>query len=67
MSSLNEFERQIEDIEIQLSCRLWGYAPVQAEGTIVGKPLYFRARWEEWSFAVTDSEDVDPVDISFPE
>ena len=29
-----------------------GNCPVQAEGTIDGKPFYFRARHEHWSFHV---------------
>jgi len=28
-------------------------APVQYEGTIDGRPFYFRARWNAWYFAVT--------------
>ena len=62
-----EYERHIRNDAIQLECRLDGYCPVQAEGTVMGKQLYFRARWHEWSFSVADSEDVDPVDIQFPE
>lgn len=31
---------------------LGGNCPVQAEGTVCGKPFYFRARWEHWSFRV---------------
>ncbi|HYW06630.1 MAG TPA: hypothetical protein VE913_06725 [Longimicrobium sp.] len=36
-------------------------APVQAAGTIAGRPLYFRARWREWSFAVADEAWSDAV------
>ncbi len=67
MSSLTEFERRIEDETLQLHCRIWGYAPVQAEGTVAGKQLYFRARHDGWSFAVAASAGVDPVDICFPD
>jgi hypothetical protein len=42
-------------------------APVQAEGTILGKPFYFRARHEHWSFAVSENPGVDPIDIQTPE
>lgn len=38
-------------------------APVQAAGMIAGCPLYFRARWREWSFAIGDEEWSDPVCI----
>lgn len=31
---------------------LGGNCPVQAEGTISGKPFYFRARGEHWKFSV---------------
>jgi hypothetical protein len=50
-----------------LQCRLYGQAPVQAEGTVIGKRFYFRARWDSWSFSVADSEDIDPVDVQLPE
>ena len=36
---------------------LGGNCPVQAEGTIDGRPFYFRARGSAWSFGVGD----DPV------
>ena len=64
---MREAEREIQDDAIQLRCRLYGHGPVQAEGTIIGKRLYFRARWDEWSFSVASSEDGDPVDIQLPE
>ncbi len=38
-------------------------APVQAEGTIAGRPFYFRARHDGWTFAVADQPEVDPVEI----
>lgn len=38
--------------------------PVQAEGSIASHPFYFRARWDRWSFAVSLSPSVDPVDVS---
>lgn len=33
-----------------------GQCPMQAEGTINGKPFYFRARGEHWSFSVGDGD-----------
>lgn len=33
---------------------VWGAAPVQAFGTVLGRELYFRARHEQWSFEVAD-------------
>ena len=29
-----------------------GWCPVQAEGTVGGKPFYFRARGNQWSMAI---------------
>lgn len=34
-----------------------GYCPVQSEGWVAGRPYYFRARGEKWTFGVGD----DPV------
>ena len=36
-----------------------GNCPVQAEGTIAGKPFYFRARGSRWTMGIGD----DPVSI----
>jgi hypothetical protein len=36
-------------------------APVQAEGTIAGKPFYFRARGTEWAFTVSMRPGGDPA------
>jgi hypothetical protein len=36
-------------------------APVQAEGTIAGHAFYFRARGEEWTFALAERFSDDPV------
>jgi len=42
-------------------------APVQAEGTIRGKPFYFRARHGSWSFAPAMKPSVDPKALVLPE
>ncbi len=42
-----------------------GKCPVQAYGTVDGQPFYFRARWDEWSFAIAEM-DGDPVLINSP-
>jgi len=44
-----------------------GSAPVQAWGTINGRPFYFRARHAHWSFAVSLDPTVDPADIAYPD
>jgi hypothetical protein len=42
-------------------------APVQAEGTVGGRPFYFRARHDEGSFAVAEVDGVDPADFEASE
>jgi hypothetical protein len=42
-------------------------APAQAEGTIRGKPFYFRARHGSWSFAAAMKPNVDPKALVLPE
>lgn len=41
-----------------------GNCPVQAEGTIAGKPFYFRARGRRWSLEVEDRDADDDTSIS---
>ncbi len=50
----------MEDLHYIFTCTA---APVQAEGTVGGKPFYFRSRHEYWSFSVSEDPNVDPVDI----
>src|SRR5437867_441378 len=42
-------------------------APVQAEGTVCGKPFYFRARHSSWSFAAARKPNLDPKALLLPE
>jgi hypothetical protein len=42
---------------------LYGACPVQGEGVVDGRPWYFRARHDEWSFSVAAASDGDPVGI----
>jgi hypothetical protein len=37
-----------------------GNCPVQAEGTIEGKPFYFRARGESWSLGIGGEPVLEP-------
>lgn len=46
-----------------LSGFLSGYCPVQGEGFLDGKPWYFRARHDGWSFSVAESTEIDPIDV----
>jgi hypothetical protein len=39
-------------------------APVQAEGTVMGRPFYFRARGEFWRFAVSEDPDMPAEHVS---
>lgn len=60
---MSEPERYVENTALGLRYKLYGVAPVQAEGWITGKPFYFRARGNEWSFSVATSGDADPVEV----
>jgi hypothetical protein len=42
------------DIVLKRTCDA---APVQYEGTVNGRPFYFRARWDAWSFSIADTLD----------
>jgi hypothetical protein len=57
--SSNDPERHVEDAAQGLSCRIWGQAPVQADGRVNGSPMYFRARHDAWEFTLCTSHDID--------
>jgi hypothetical protein len=38
-------------------------APVQAEGTVAGRPFYFRARGNTWEFTVAERDRDDPAGL----
>ncbi len=40
--------------EFDASFEVYGQAPVQAFGSVLGRELYFRARHDGWSFDVAD-------------
>lgn len=42
-----------------------GNCPVQAEGTIAGKPFYFRARGDHWSIRIGDDPHRYGVNLDF--
>ena len=58
---------EFENIELNIRGKIYGSAPVQAYGTINGFPFYFRARWDAWSFAISENPQIDPVDIQLEE
>ena len=39
---------------------IYGNCPVQGEGSVAGKPFYFRARWEHWSMGIGGDPVVEP-------
>ena len=55
--------QEIENTGLTLKGKIFGLAPVQATGTVNGFPFYFRARYDFWTFAISENEKVDPVDI----
>lgn len=57
----------IENNDLKLIGKIYGSAPVQADGTVNGYPFYFRARWDEWSFAISENPNISPVDIQLIE
>jgi hypothetical protein len=52
------------EVEYRFTCEA---APVQAEGVIDGRPFYFRARHEEWTFSVAEQPGLHPADIDSSE
>lgn len=57
---LFEPKRHVLDATLQLDCTIYGRGPVQADGRLIGHPLYFRARHAGWSFTLCVNADVDP-------
>jgi hypothetical protein len=53
-----------DNVQYEYTCTA---APVQAEGTIAGKRFYFRSRDQEWTFSVSESQEIDPVEITSAE
>ena len=45
------------DVEFGLDYAIRGEHPVQAHGVISDHPLFFRAKWDAWSFTVCISSD----------
>lgn len=54
-----EPERHIRDAELDLECRIYGYAPVQGDGQLAGRSIYFRARFTNWSFCLAIDPGID--------
>ncbi len=52
----------MDDLSLSYAFTTTG-APVQAEGTVAGHRFYFRARYDRWSFGLTEDPAADPVDV----
>jgi hypothetical protein len=61
VGSIYEPERHVRDADLGLECHIWGYAPVQGDGRLAGRPFYFRARHSGWSFTLCTNADIDPA------
>jgi hypothetical protein len=59
VGSIYEPERRVHDEALGLECVICGHAPVQADGRLLGHPLYFRARWFSWTFTLCTNADID--------
>jgi hypothetical protein len=59
--------QEFENTELKLKGKIYGYGPVQAEGTVKGFPFYFRSRHDTWTFSISENPDIDPVDIEMAE
>jgi hypothetical protein len=59
--------QEFESKEFKLKCKIYGSAPVQAEGTISDFYFYFRARHNTWTFSISENPEIDPVDIQMIE
>lgn len=52
----------VSDPSLQVEYSIWGNAPVQGDGTVAGRELYFRARHDAWSFDIADHKGALPSD-----
>jgi hypothetical protein len=53
-------------VEIKIDT-IGGNCPVQAEGTINGKPFYFRARGQHWSLSIGGADLIGNPEFSYAE
>lgn len=44
--------------------RIYGYCPVQADGYVDSLPFYFHSRFDTWTFAISETPDIDPVQVA---
>ena len=59
-------KRTLSDNDTGLECTLYGQAPVQADGQILGHAFYFRSKHSQWTFTACANSHGDPACI-FPE
>src|SRR5262245_19986297 len=67
VGSIYEPERHVRDVALNLECHIYGHAPVQADGRVSGRPLYFRARHSGWLFTLSPDADIDPAGLAVGE
>lgn len=54
-------ELDLTDPSLKLEGRVWGYAPIQAEGRVAGRGFYFRERHDHWDFSIWAREPESPA------
>src|SRR4051812_12998286 len=52
----------VSDPDLCVEYEIYGSAPVQGFGTVIGREIYFRARHDGWSFDVADHKGDLPSD-----
>src|SRR5262245_60953803 len=52
----------VSDPELRTEYEVYGNAPVQGFGAVMGRDIYFRARHNKWSFEVADHQGELPSD-----
>lgn len=64
--SENEGFLKVDHPELAVSFYIYGEAPVQADGEVRDRELYFRSRHTDWSFEIADDEGRFPGDGGSP-
>jgi hypothetical protein len=59
--------KEFENKSLNVKGVIYGSGPVQAEGTVNDFKFYFRAKYDEWTFSISEYSYFDPVDIQLPE
>ena len=54
------WETDLQDPDLRLEGRIWGYGPMQAEGRIAGRGFVFREEYERWNFKIFARDPIFP-------